>query len=97
MSQFSQSKIGFITKSLRISLSLTKILGVMRKLNNLREVLKNQNRSQKWLSIKIGVSPVSVNLWCNNKSQPSLETLNRISQILGVKPSELIYDDPKEN
>ena len=69
----------------------------MRKLNNLREVLKNQNRTQKWLSEEIGVSSVSVNLWCSNKSQPSLETINRISQILGVKPSELIYDDPKEN
>ena len=67
----------------------------MRKLNNLREVLKNQNRTQKWLSEEIGVSSVSVNLWCSNKSQPSLETINRISQILGVKPSELIYDDPK--
>lgn len=69
----------------------------MKKLNNLREVLKNQHRTQKWLSEKIGVSSVSVNLWCSNKSQPSLETINRISQTLGVKPSELIYDNPKEN
>lgn len=62
-------------------------------LNRIKVVLVEQNRTAKWLSEKIGKDPATVSKWCTNTSQPSLETLSRISEILNVKMSELVRKD----
>ena len=36
------------------------------------------------------VSVVTINYWCNQKSQPSIRTLFEISKILEVTPDQLI-------
>ena len=58
-------------------------------LNRLKVVLVEQKRTAKWLSEQIGKDPATVSKWCTNSSQPSLETLNRISEILNVKLCDL--------
>lgn len=62
-------------------------------LNRLKVVLVEQKRTAKWLSEQIGKDPATVSKWCTNSSQPSLETLNRISDILNVKLSDLVRKD----
>lgn len=62
-------------------------------LNRLKVVLVEQKRTAKWLSEQIGKDPATVSKWCTNSSQPSLETLIRISDILNVKLSDLVRKD----
>ena len=58
--------------------------------NRIKEELEEQELSQKWLSDQIGVSVVTVNFWCSNKSQLSIKTLFEISKVLKITPDRLI-------
>ena len=62
------------------------------KYNRLKECLVEKEISQKWLSEKLSVSTVTVNMWCKNKSQPPLKKIYEISEVLNIKPSELINE-----
>jgi transcriptional regulator with XRE-family HTH domain len=62
------------------------------KYNRLKECLVKRDISQKWLSEKLSVSTVTVNMWCKNKSQPPLKKIYEISEVLNIKPSELVND-----
>jgi DNA-binding XRE family transcriptional regulator len=44
------------------------------------------------LAKKIKKSKVTVNYWCSNKNQPSLNTLSEIARVLNVKISDLIIE-----
>lgn len=56
----------------------------MVKMNRIKEVLKEQGRTQTWLSEKIEKSYVIVTNYCNNNAQPSIEVLRKIANILDV-------------
>ena len=43
----------------------------------------------KWLAEELDVSQSTVSKWCTNSSQPDIETLARISRLLGVGIEEL--------
>ena len=58
--------------------------------NRIKLVLEEKDISQKRLSDLMGVSVVTINSWCNQKSQPSIRTLFEISKILEVTPDQLI-------
>jgi len=64
-------------------------------MNRINEVLKNQGRTQKWLSENLGKSYNMVNSYVKNRRQPSLETLYKIAELLDVDPAELL--EPKKN
>ncbi len=59
-------------------------------MNRIKEILKEQGRSQTWLAEKIGKSYVVVTNYCNNKSQPSLPILKKIAGFLDVDIRELL-------
>ena len=59
----------------------------------IKEILEKNHKSQVWLSQEIDVSVVSVNNWVKNKTNPSLETLYKISKVLKVKISDLIDEE----
>lgn len=59
-------------------------------LNRIKEVLKEQGRTQTWLSDQIDKSYVVVTNYCNNNAQPSLEVLNQIAKVLDVDVRELL-------
>ena len=65
-------------------------------INRIKEVLKEQGRTQTWLAEKIGKSYVVVTNYCNNKTQPSLEVLRRMAEVLDVDVRELLWGT-KEN
>jgi len=59
-------------------------------INRIKVVLVEKKRTNKWLAEQLGKDPATVSKWCTNTSQPSLETLLRISQILEVDIRELL-------
>ena len=62
----------------------------MEELNQLKIVLVKKKRTSKWLAKQLEVNPTTVSKWCTNKTQPNLQTLKRISELLEVKLEELI-------
>jgi putative transcriptional regulator len=62
------------------------------KYNRIKECLVERDLSQKWLADRLSISTVTVNMWCKNKSQPPLKKMFEISELLEVKPSELINE-----
>lgn len=67
------------------------------KLNRIKEVLEEKGISQTWLAKKLDKSFNSVNSYVCNRSQPNLETLLQISQILNVDMKDLIADQEQKN
>ena len=67
------------------------------KLNRIKEVLDEKGISQTWLAKKLDKSFNSVNSYVCNRTQPNLETLLQISQILNVDLKDLIADQEQVN
>ena len=62
----------------------------MAKLNRLKAVLAEQDKTSKWLAEQVGKSACTVSKWCNNVVQPDLNTLDKIAKLLDVDVRELI-------
>lgn len=67
----------------------------MENLNRLKIVLFEKNRTSKWLSIQLGVNPSTVSKWCTNSSQPDLNSLLKIADLLEADIRELITREYK--
>ena len=63
-----------------------------KKLNRLKLVLVEKDKTGVWLAEQLGVTTVTVSKWCNNVTQPTLPTLDRIAELLGCDKRELITD-----
>lgn len=59
-------------------------------LNRIKVVLAEQNRTNRWLAQELSKDEATVSNWCTNKSQPSLETIVRIAQLLKVEMNDLV-------
>tara|TARA_Y100001938_G_scaffold7855_2_gene9616 strand:- start:3738 stop:3941 length:204 start_codon:yes stop_codon:yes gene_type:complete len=55
----------------------------------IKTLLKQEERSQAWLSRKLGVTPASMSYWLNGKVQPKESVLQRIADILGTKVKQI--------
>ena len=58
--------------------------------NRIKAELAEQHLTSKWLAEQLDVNPSTVSKWCTNTSQPPLDTLIQISQLLKVEVTELI-------
>lgn len=67
----------------------------MKEINRLKVVLVEQKRTGKWLAETLGKNETTVSRWCTNESQPSLETLVEISNVLNVDVKELLVPTKK--
>ena len=65
----------------------------MTKINRLKVVLAEQEKTGKWLANELGKSPCTVSKWCSNSTQPDLETLDSISKLLNVSIRDLIVEN----
>ena len=75
-------------------LELKQICDIMEtKLNRIKVVLVERSISQKELAAKIGKSFSTVNAYCANRQQPTLETLDQIARVLNVPMRTLIKED----
>ncbi|WP_303153199.1 helix-turn-helix transcriptional regulator [uncultured Prevotella sp.] len=62
-------------------------------INRIKVVLVEKKRSNKWLVEQLQKDPCTISKWCTNTSQPSLETLLKIAELLDVNYTELIRAD----
>ena len=58
--------------------------------NRLKVVLAEKKKTNKWLCEQLKVNPSTVSKWCTNSSQPDLETLVKISNLLDVELADLV-------
>ena len=65
-------------------------------MNRIKEVLKEQGRTQTWLAEKISKSYVVVTNYCNNNNQPSIPVLRQIAEVLDVDVRELLSPTKEE-
>ena len=68
----------------------------MEKLNRIKGALADAGRKNLWLAEKVGRDPVTVSKWCTNTSQPDLQTLYKIAEVLGVDIRELLVSTAKQ-
>lgn len=61
-------------------------------LNRIKAVLADAGQTNKWLADQLGKDPVTISKWCTNTTQPDLQTLSMIAEILGVNIRELLVD-----
>ena len=59
-------------------------------LNQIKVVLVKKKRTGKWLAEQLGKSSCTVSKWCSNASQPDLQTLENIAQLLEVDIRDLL-------
>lgn len=60
------------------------------KINRLKIVLVEQEKTGKWLAEQLGKNEATISRWCSNTSQPSLEMLMKIAELLDVDSRDLI-------
>ena len=68
----------------------------MAKINRLKVVLVEKEKSGKWLADQLGKSTSTVSKWCSNTTQPDLQTLDKIAKMLDVNVKELLNDTEKD-
>lgn len=61
-----------------------------RDLNRIKVMLVEKKRTSKWLAQQLDKDPATVSKWCNNHSQPTLEVLLQIAELLEVDYTELV-------
>ncbi|CAM1347828.1 helix-turn-helix transcriptional regulator [Tenacibaculum insulae] len=59
-------------------------------INRIKVVLAEKNKKNKWLAQELGKSQSTISNWCTNESQPSLETLQEVANVLNVDIRELL-------
>jgi len=61
-------------------------------MNRIKEVLEHEGIKQVWLAEQLGKSYNIANGYVQNRSQPSIEVLNKISDILNVSVKDLLIN-----
>ena len=65
-------------------------------INRLKIVLAEQNKTGKWLAEQLGKNEATISRWCSNSSQPSLEMLLKIADVLQIDVRKLINHNNNE-
>lgn len=58
--------------------------------NRIREARERQKMTQKMLAIRLGIAQTTVSGWENGSKRPSVDTIVKISDILGVSTDYLL-------
>lgn len=66
-------------------------------MNRIKDILKQKGIKQTWLAERLGKSYNMTNSYVQNRTQPSLEDLNRIADILDVDVKDLIVSNRRKN
>ena len=60
------------------------------RINRLKIVLAELNKTGKWLAEQLQKNEATISRWCSNTSQPSLEMLVKIADVLKIDVRKLI-------
>ncbi|HTG54792.1 MAG TPA: helix-turn-helix transcriptional regulator [Niabella sp.] len=63
--------------------------------NRIKIVLIEQEKTNIWLAETLNVSRTTVSKWCTNDNQPTVESLFKIAEVLGVEVCELLVTQKK--
>jgi len=66
------------------------------RINRIKVVLVEQNRTGKWLAEQLQKNEATISRWCSNTSQPSLEMLVKIANVLKIDVRKLINPNNNE-
>ena len=61
------------------------------KLNRIKVVLAEHDKTNKWLAEQVGKSQVTISRWCSNSHQPSLQDLAMIAEVLDIDIKNLMH------
>lgn len=64
-------------------------------MNRIKEVLDEKGIKQVWLAEKLGKSYNMVNSYIQNRSQPRIQVLNQIANLLDVDVKDLLVSNKK--
>ena len=62
----------------------------MEDINRIKVVLVEKKKTSRWLAESLGKNPATVSKWCTNTSQPDLQTLAKIADLLEVDIKDLL-------
>ena len=65
-------------------------VGKLRDINRLKVLLAEKKKTNKWLCEQLGVNPTTVSKWCTNSSQPSLEMVLKMMEVLDADINQII-------
>jgi transcriptional regulator with XRE-family HTH domain len=68
---------------------------IKKNLNRIKAVLADAGQTNKWLADQLGKDPVTISKWCTNTTQPDLQTLSKIADLLDVDIRELLISKTK--
>ena len=68
-------------------------MATRKNLNRIKAVLADAGQTNKWLADKLGKDPVTISKWCTNTTQPDLQTLSMIADLLSVDIRELLVGE----
>jgi transcriptional regulator with XRE-family HTH domain len=63
--------------------------------NRLKVALIERNRTSRWLAEALNMNPATISRWCSNKTQPSLDTLSEIANVLDIDIRDLLVSTKK--
>lgn len=63
------------------------------KLNRIKIVLAEKDKSNRWLAEHIDKSQVTISRWCNQVIQPSLKDLYKIAECLDIDVRDLLVSN----
>lgn len=66
-------------------------------MNRIKVVLVEKKHTNRWLAQELKKDEATVSKWCTNTSQPSLETLYKIAEVLDVDVKELLYSSKSDD
>ncbi|GAB3414539.1 helix-turn-helix transcriptional regulator [Niabella aquatica] len=66
-----------------------------KRFNRIKIVLIEKEKTNLWLAEQIRVTTTAVSKWCTNRNQPTVETLFKIAEVLGVEVCELLVTGKK--
>ena len=59
-------------------------------LNRIKVMLVEKKKTSKWLAEQLGKNPATISRWCTNVSQPDLDMLIKIAELLEIDYTELV-------
>lgn len=71
--------------------SMITIMNTDQDINRIKLVLVEKKRTNKWLAQELSKDPATVSKWCTNTTQPDLQTLIKVAELLDVDIKDLLW------
>jgi len=62
-------------------------------MNKFKDKLKQEGRTQRWISAKIGISETTFSKYASGKRKPNYEIAEKIAKLLNCKPDDIFFSN----